>query len=44
MKRLAATFRDGWEEYYNAAPKDYRFQELEDSYPVFITLRFIGKK
>ncbi|KAL7277021.1 hypothetical protein ACG7TL_008865 [Trametes sanguinea] len=40
MKRLAAAFREGWEEYYEAAPNHYRFKELEDSYPVFITLRY----
>ena len=40
MKRLAAAFREGWEDYYGTAPKHYRFKELEDSYPVFITLRY----
>ncbi|KAJ2969316.1 hypothetical protein NUW54_g12993 [Trametes sanguinea] len=40
MKRLAAAFREGWQEYYEAAPNHYRFKELEDSYPVFITLRY----
>lgn len=40
MRSLCNHFQNHWDDYIKNAPAAYKFPELLDSYPVFVTLRY----